>query len=101
MQFHLFRGTVPRRKPSIVQQRLVFPHTGSVVLVLAGIYFNVYADADYATSNGTDRRSMSGGVIVREGACVCWFSRTQKCVTLSKSEQNMLLSATLCKRCCS
>ena len=21
-----------------------------------------------------------------EGACICWFSRTQKCVTLSTSE---------------
>ena len=29
---------------------------------------------------------MSGGAIMCAGACVCWFSRTQKCVTLSTSE---------------
>ena len=44
-----------------------------------------FADADYA-SRGTDRRSVSGGAIMCAGACVCWFSRTQKCVTLSTSE---------------
>ena len=44
-----------------------------------------FADADYA-SKATDRRSVSGGVIMCGGACVCWFSRTQKCVTLSTSE---------------
>ena len=26
---------------------------------------------------------MSGGAIICGGACVCWFSRTQKCITLS------------------
>ena len=41
--------------------------------------------ADYA-SKATDRRSVSGGVIMCGGASVCWFSRTQKCVTLSTSE---------------
>ena len=45
----------------------------------------VFADADYA-SKATDRRSVSGGAIMCGGACVCWFSRTQKCVTLSTSE---------------
>ena len=34
----------------------------------------------------TDRRSVSGGAIMCAGACVCWFSRTQKCITLSTSE---------------
>ena len=29
---------------------------------------------------------MSGGAIICAGACVCWFSRTQKSVTLSTSE---------------
>ena len=45
----------------------------------------VFADADYA-SKATDRRSVSGGVIMCGGACVYWFSKTQKCVTLSTSE---------------
>ena len=50
-----------------------------------GNYLEVFADADYA-SKATDRRSVSGGAIMCAGACVCWFSRTQKCVTLSISE---------------
>ena len=52
---------------------------------LTSISLEVFADADYA-SKATDRRSVSGGAIMCEGACVCWFSRTQKCVTLSTSE---------------
>ena len=51
----------------------------------ASISLEVFADADYA-SKATDRRSVSGGAIMCAGACVCWFSRTQKCVTLSTSE---------------
>ena len=50
-----------------------------------GISLEVFADADYA-SIATDRRSVSGGAVMCAGACVCWFSRTQKCVTLSTSE---------------
>ena len=49
---------------------------------LSSISLEVFADADYA-SKVTDRRSVSGGAIMCGGASVCWFSRTQKCVTLS------------------
>ena len=52
---------------------------------LASISLEVFADADYARK-ATDRRSVSEGAIMCRGACVCWFSRTQKCVTLSTSE---------------
>ena len=52
---------------------------------LSGTSLEVFADADYA-SKATDRRSVSGGLIMCGGASVCWFSRTQKCVTLSTSE---------------
>ena len=52
---------------------------------LSGISLEVFAGAYYA-SKVTDRRSVSGGVIMCGGASVCWFSRTQKCVTLSTSE---------------
>ena len=48
----------------------------------ASISLEVFADADYA-SKATDRRSLSGGAVMCAGACVCWFSITQKCVTLS------------------
>ena len=50
-----------------------------------GTSLEVFADADYA-SKVTDRRSVSGGAIMCGGACVCWFPRMQKCVTLSTSE---------------
>ena len=52
---------------------------------LASISLEVFADPDYA-SKATDRRSVSGGAILCGGACVCWFSTTQKCIALSTSE---------------
>ena len=51
----------------------------------SGLDLVAFADADYA-SKATERRSVSGGVIMCAGACVCWFSRTQKCDTLSTTE---------------
>ena len=53
-----------------------------------GISLEIFADADYANwaSKATNRRSMPGKVIICGGACVCWFSRTQKRVTLSTSK---------------
>ena len=44
------------------------------------------ADASDA-SKATDRRSVSGGAVLRAGACVCCFSRTQKRVTPSTTEE--------------
>ena len=41
-------------------------------------------DCDYASK--ATARSVSGGAIMCAGACVCWFSRSQKCVTLSTTE---------------
>ena len=52
---------------------------------LSSISLEVFADADYA-SEATDRRSVSGGLVMCGGTSVCWFSRTQKSVTLSPSE---------------
>ena len=51
----------------------------------SGLELVAFADAGYA-SKATDRRSVSGGAVMCAGACVCWFSRTQKCVTLSTTE---------------
>ena len=93
-QFDLFRGTIPRRKPSTEKQRLVFSHTINRTSdfdityrsgALAGISSEVFANVDYS-SKATDMRSVSGGAIMYGGACVCWFSRMQKCVTLFTSE---------------
>ena len=41
-----------------------------------------YVDADY-THKADDRRSVSGVAIYCGDTPVSWFSRTQKCVTLS------------------
>ena len=51
----------------------------------SGLELVAYADADYA-SKATDRKSVSGEAAMCAGACVCWFSRTRKCVTLSTTE---------------
>ena len=45
----------------------------------------VYVDADFA-SRATDRRSVSGALVLVAGCIVAWISRTQKCVTLSTTE---------------
>ena len=42
-------------------------------------------DSGFA-SRDTNRRSVSGGVVVCAGACVSFFSRAQKSVTLSSTE---------------
>ena len=52
----------------------------------------VYADADYA-SKATDRTSVYGGAVMYAGACVCWCSRSRKCVTLSTTKAECLALA--------
>ena len=49
---------------------------------LMGISLISFADADYA-SRSTDRRSVSGRVVMCAGGPVSWHSKTHKCVTLS------------------
>ena len=44
-----------------------------------------YVNADYAPK-AADRRSVSGVAVCCGGTLVAWFSRTQKCVTLSTTE---------------
>ena len=46
---------------------------------LTGISLISFADAEYA-SRSTDRRSVSGGVVMCAGGPVSWYSKTQKCV---------------------
>lgn len=52
---------------------------------MQGSSFQVFADADYASKAGT-RPSVSGE------HCMFWFSRTQKCVTLSTTEPEHVAS---------
>ena len=51
---------------------------------VAGLSLISFTDADYA-SRATDRRSISGGVVMCVGGPV-WHSKTQKCVTLSTTQ---------------
>ena len=50
------------------------------------ISLEVFADPDYASTATYRRSSVSGGPVMCRGECVCWLSRTQKCVTRSTSE---------------
>ena len=63
---------------------------------VGGLSLQVFADADYA-SVAADRRSVSGGLVMCGGACVSWFSRTQKCVTLSTTEAEYVALADVVK----
>ena len=51
-----------------------------------------YVDADYA-HKADDRRSVSGVAVCCGGTLVSWFSRTQKCVTLSTTEAEYVAMA--------
>lgn len=45
----------------------------------------IYSDSDYA-HDASDRRSVSGRVVMCGVAAVSWRFRTQRCVTLSSTE---------------
>ena len=50
-----------------------------------GFHLVSFGDADYA-SKATDRRSVSGGVVMCAGGAVSWYSKTHECVTLSTTQ---------------
>ena len=58
----------------------------------SGVGLEVFVDSDFA-NRATDRRSVSGGVVLCAGACVSFFSRTQKSVTLSSTEAKYVAMA--------
>ena len=58
----------------------------------SGVDSELYVDS-YFASRDTNRRSVSGGVVMCAGACVPFFSRTQKSVTLSSTEAEVVLAA--------
>ena len=51
----------------------------------SGVGLELYVDSEFA-SRDTNRRSVSGSVVMCAGACVSFFSRTQKKFTLSSTE---------------
>ena len=58
----------------------------------SGVGLEVFVDSGFA-SRATDRRAVSGGVVMCAGACVSFFSRTQKSVTLSSTEAEYVVMA--------
>ena len=85
MSYHAPKHVHWKAALNIVRYLKSTSHFGITFQQGSGIDLEVFADADYA-STATDRRSVSGGIVMCGGAAVSWFSRTQKCVTLSTSE---------------
>ena len=50
-----------------------------------GFHLVSFTDTDYA-KRATDRRSVSGGVVMCAGRPGSWYSKTQECVTLSTTQ---------------
>ena len=55
-----------------------------------------FADDDYA-SKATDGSSVSGGVVMCAGGPVSWYSKTQKCVTLSTTQAEYVAMSDVAK----
>ena len=62
----------------------------------AGFALVAFCDADYA-SKATDRRSVSGGIVMCAGGVIIWYSKTQRCVTLSTTEAEYVALADIVK----
>ena len=52
----------------------------------------LFVDLDFA-SKATDRRSVSGAVVIFAGTCVMYLCRTQKIVALSSMEAEYVAMA--------
>ena len=63
---------------------------------MEGFYLVSFTDADY-TSKATDRRSVSGGVVMWAWGRVSWYSKTQKCVTLSTTQAEYVAMSDVAK----
>ena len=71
---------------------LVFKKSSDLECIQLEFDLDTYVDADYA-HKAEDRRSVSGAAIFCGGTLVYWFSRTQKCVTLSTTEAEYVAMA--------
>ena len=61
-----------------------------------GLTLQIFGDADNA-SKAADKRSDSGGLVMRGGACASWSSGAQKYVTLSTTEAEYVALADVIK----
>ena len=66
---------------------------------MTGLSLISFADADYA-SRSTDRRSVSGRVVMCAGGPVSWHSKTHKCVTLSTTQAEYAAMSDMGKEIC-
>uniref|UniRef100_A0AAV1V4T6 Polyprotein n=1 Tax=Peronospora matthiolae TaxID=2874970 RepID=A0AAV1V4T6_9STRA len=57
-----------------------------------GVLVVAYSDADYAADK-TDRKSVSGGVLMVAGMVVGWLCKKQKCVALSTMEAEFVAAS--------
>ncbi|XP_037870990.1 uncharacterized protein LOC119629381 [Bombyx mori] len=53
-----------------------------------------FSDADWA-GDRSDRKSVSGGIILQGQNPIAWFSKKQQCVTLSSAESEYVAAASL------
>ena len=56
------------------------------------VLVEAYSDADYAADK-TDRKSVTGGVLMVSGMVVGWLCRKQKCVALSTMEAEFVAAS--------
>ncbi|CAB1103605.1 unnamed protein product [Ectocarpus sp. CCAP 1310/34] len=63
---------------------------------ISGLSLIAFVDADYV-SRAANRRSVSGGVVMCAGGAIAWFSKTQKCVTLSTTQAEYVAMADMGK----
>ena len=55
----------------------------------SGSYLSAYADSSYAPRE-TNRKSISGRIVTYGMTAIAWFSRMQKCVSLSSTESEYI-----------
>ncbi|KAG3098646.1 hypothetical protein PI125_g15278 [Phytophthora idaei] len=57
-----------------------------------GVLVEAFGDADYAADK-SDRKSVSGGVLMVGGMVVAWMCKKQKCVALSTMEAELVVAS--------
>ena len=91
---HILRYLQSTRTHGILFSRT----TGTLPNTKSNFDITPYADSDYAADRSS-RRSRSGGIIMMAEGPITWWSRLQKCVTLSTSEAELEALVAMVKEC--
>ena len=91
---HILRYLQSTRTHGILYTRT----TGNLPDTVSDFDITPYADSDYAADRSS-RRSRSGGIILMAKGPIIWWSRLQKCVTLSTSEAELEALVAMVKEC--